>query len=166
MSLSADAGTLDAALSLRNFLEYGISGLALAILLVSYFSIYMFQHRALSPHVDKEKIDSFVGLQNRLLTITLIIFLSSLIVPRVFETIRPEPGKTHLSFSISPAEFNNEKLMPKLSIASEGKKLSFASGTLTDTAVNEKSYTLIVDALTQEIARLQLIAVRKDAAGE
>jgi hypothetical protein len=151
--------------SLGDLLKWGLPGLALAIIIVSFVSLHFLQKAALAGTVPPERIAPFERLQKSYLFGSLAIFCVSAIVSPVIEHFfQPQATEHTIAFSLAPMTFDREDLAPRLVIAGPGKLISFNNGTGEDRVSATKSYLFNVDKLVKEINDLRAISTQFHAA--
>ena len=143
------AGTNASVVSdLGGLLQYGVPGLALAVMLVAFFSLHSLQRRALDGTVKPEQVEPFVKLQRWYLLAAVIVFCVSTVAPRYFK--EPINATHRVAFSVNPVEFDDEKLIPSLVVAGGGTEVPLKRGTGEDTFSGERTYVFSVEPLAKD----------------
>lgn len=133
--------------ALGDLLKYGVPGLALAIMIVCFYSLHMLQKQALAGQLDPGRIEPFVRLQRLYLFASVLVFCVSVVAPHYFK--EPVNMAHRIAFSMSPASFEKDELMPRLVVAG-GMPVPIKEGTGQDTFAGERAYLFDVDKLARE----------------
>ena len=149
--------------ALGALLKYGAPGLALAIMIVCFFSLHSLQKHALQGKVSAERVAPFERLQKLYLMASVLVFCISTIAPKMLDYFLDKPvvnGTHRLAFNISPTSFEREDLAPKVVVAGIGQRITFLNGTAQDTISGDKTYQLDVDKLVREIDAARFLALQ------
>jgi hypothetical protein len=127
-----------------DLLKYGVSGLVVVILLISFGSLRTFQRTAAEKDVTKDYITRFFWLQCIYVAAAIIMFVIAVFAPR-----EPVNVAHRIAFSLSPSLFEKDELVPRLVVAG-GAPVAFHDGTGQDTFTGERAYQFSVDALARD----------------
>ena len=145
--------------SVGDLLKWGLPGLALAIIIVSFVSLHFLQKAALAGTTPPEQIAPFERLQKLYLFGSLAMFgVSAIVSPVIEHFFQPQVTEHKIAFSLAPMSFDREDLAPRLVIAGPGELIRFKNGTGEDRVSATKSYLFNVDKLVKEISDLRVIS--------
>ncbi|HEY1089568.1 MAG TPA: hypothetical protein VGE47_00610 [Burkholderiaceae bacterium] len=143
-SLASDGGLIA---PLGELLRYGIPGLALAVLILAYFSLRGLQKDALGGRAEPAQIKPFVHLQYAYLAVIVLLVMVTLVGPKF---VGAPVNSTHrIAFSVSPTSFERTDLTPRLIVAG-GTRIDFRDGTSQDSVTGDRAYTFDVGPLVRE----------------
>lgn len=145
--------------ALGDLLRYGLSGLALAVLLVCALSLQGFQRRAIEGRVPAERIRPFVHLQYAQMAVAIVVFVVCVIAPH-FET--PVNNAHRVAFTLSPASMR-EDVAPRLVVAG-GSRIRFQDGTGHDEFAGDRTYQFDISRLAQQSERMQQFILQRHLA--
>ena len=127
-----------------DLLKYGVSGLTVVILLISFGSLRTFQRTAVQKDVTRDYLTRFFWLQCIYVVAAIVMFAITVFAPK-----DPTNMAHRIAFSLSPSLFEKDDLIPRLVVAG-GSPVAFHDGTGQDTFAGERAYQFSVDGLARD----------------
>ena len=132
---------------LGDWLKYGPSGLALAVLAVVFYSLRSLQHDALNKDVPEDRVKSIVSLHVVYLFAAVGMFCFAVVGQRYF--VAPVNNTHRIAFMLSPTRYDSTDLAPRLTVAG-GSPISFQDGMGKDDFAGERAYQIDVGELVNQ----------------
>lgn len=158
LASTAASGAVSSISALGSLLQYGFPGLALALMILTVYSLRSLQQQALTEGVPIEKIRPFVSLQYAYLVAVVLLLGATLAV----QFLRPDPvnPEHNVAFMLSPTRFESAEVAPRMQ-AANGGRVEIRDGVGRDRFAGDRAYQIDLGGLTKQVDDLKLLLLKQ-----